>query len=232
MTGRRYEILVRRIDQHLSEMGLSERQACLRAGLKVDAIRAIRRGQSPRAETLARLARVLEMPAQILMDAAGGEDVPAVAILAVDGEDDGLCLNVAEIDLRGMAGDGGGDGVSDPAMRPVTVRWRLPKALVRAQTGTAEAQLRIVAIHGDAMEPDLPSGSRVLVDAADRTPSPPGMFIVWDGLGLAVKRVEHLPFSEPPRVRITADNPRYRPYEVALGEAEIRGRVIGRWKWS
>ena len=58
------------------------------------------------------------------------------------------------------------------------------------------------------------------------------MFVVWDGLGLVVKRVEHLPFTDPPRVRITSDNPRYRPYEVALGEAEIRGRVIGRWKWS
>ncbi|MCC7273434.1 MAG: LexA family transcriptional regulator [Alphaproteobacteria bacterium] len=234
--ARRYELLVRRIDQHLSRRGLSERQACLRAGLKVDAIRAIRRGQSPRAETLARLARILEVPAQLLFDATGGEGLDGCEAPArpqgVADRDDPASLTIAEIDLRVADRRHLADAVTALQAQAIAYRWRMPRDLVRAQTSAGETHLRIIAMHGDSMEPDLPSGTRILVDSGDRTPSPPGMFVVWDGLGLVVKRIEHLPFSDPPRVRITSDNPRYRPYEVALVEAEIRGRVIGRWKWS
>lgn len=81
------------------------------------------------------------------------------------------------------------------------------------------------------MEPDLPAGTRVVVDTSDKVPTPPGVFVVWDGLGLVAKRIEHIPFSEPPRIKLSSDNPKYSPYEVTLEEAHIQGRVMGRWRW-
>jgi hypothetical protein len=51
--------------------------------------------------------------------------------------------------------------------------------------------------------------------------------VLWDGLGMVVKRVEFMAYSEPPTVRIISDNVVYRPYERLLGEAYIQGRVIG-----
>jgi len=84
---------------------------------------------------------------------------------------------------------------------------------------------------GDSMEPTLQAGQRVLVDTGDRNPSPPGVFVVWAGLGLVIKRVQMLPQSEPPRVKISPDNLKYDPYERALAEAYIQGRVIGQWRW-
>jgi phage repressor protein C with HTH and peptisase S24 domain len=68
-----------------------------------------------------------------------------------------------------------------------------------------------------------------MVDVHDCLPSPPGVFLLWDGLGLVIKRVEYLSSTEPARVRITSDNPRYAPYDRALEEAHILGRVVGRW---
>ena len=82
------------------------------------------------------------------------------------------------------------------------------------------------------MTPTFNPLDRVMVDLSDQTPSPPGVFVIWDGLGLVVKRVEHLAHSDPPRVRITSDNPKYQPYERILGEAYIQGRVLGKWYWT
>jgi len=72
-------------------------------------------------------------------------------------------------------------------------------------------------------------GEKVMADVGDRSPSPPGIFVLWDGLGIVLKRVEYIPFSDPPTVRISSDNQRYEPYERTLEEAHILARVIGRW---
>ena len=103
--------------------------------------------------------------------------------------------------------------------------------MFRAQTSAPLSALRIITIYGDSMEPALAAGTRVVVDTTDRTPSPPGVFVVYDGLGLVVKRLEHIARSDPARVRLTSDNPKYQPYELTIDEAQIQGRVIGRWRW-
>lgn len=79
------------------------------------------------------------------------------------------------------------------------------------------------------MEPRLWAGQCVMVDIEDKIPSPPGIFVVWDGLGLVIKRVEVMPGSDPLRVRIMSANPAYQPYERTLDEAHINGRVVGTW---
>ena len=37
--------------------------------------------------------------------------------------------------------------------------------------------------------------------------------MLHDGMGLVAKQLEHIPNSDPPRVRIISDNPLYKPYE-------------------
>ena len=37
--------------------------------------------------------------------------------------------------------------------------------------------------------------------------------------------------SDPVRVKITSDNPKYDPYERTIDEAYIQGRVLGQWRW-
>ena len=52
-------------------------------------------------------------------------------------------------------------------------------------------------------------------------------FVLHDGMGLVAKRLDHIPNSEPPRVRIISDNPLYSPYEGTAEEVNIIGRI--RW---
>lgn len=86
--------------------------------------------------------------------------------------------------------------------------------------------LRMVYIEGDGMEPTLCQGDMILIDVTKKKPSPPGVFVLFDGLGLVAKRMEFLPYSNPPAVRILSDNPQYHPYERPLSETDIVGRVV------
>ncbi len=54
----------------------------------------------------------------------------------------------------------------------------------------------------------------------------PLTFVIWDGMGLVAKRVEHMPNSEPPKVVIKSVNPEYQTYERDAEEVNIIGRVI------
>lgn len=58
-------------------------------------------------------------------------------------------------------------------------------------------------------------------------PTLPGIFVLFDGLGLVAKRLEHVVNSDPPTVRIISDNPLYAPYERSAEEVNIIGRI--RW---
>ena len=142
------------------------------------------------------------------------------------GGNDGRMATLMELDLRAGAGQ-----VSMIDSERIAAEWHIPADLFRAQTSAPLSTLRIITIYGDSMEPELAAGTRVVVDTTDRTPSPPGVFVVYDGLGLVVKRLEHIARSDPARVRLTSDNPKYQPYELTIDEAQIQGRVIGRWRW-
>jgi phage repressor protein C with HTH and peptisase S24 domain len=77
------------------------------------------------------------------------------------------------------------------------------------------------------MMPTLHDGDIVLVDLGRRAPTPPGIFVLHDGMRLVAKRLEHIPNNDPPRVRIISDNPLYKPYEGGGEEVNIIGRI--RW---
>ncbi len=158
---------------------------------------------------------------------------PAAVVARPRGEQaapDDRLARIPELDIR--AGAGGvqlGEAyVEDRGTR----HWQLPTEMLQAQTSAPVSALRIITVFGDSMEPTFTAGTKVLVDTADTVPTPPGIFVVYDGLGIALKRVQHIPFSEPPTVRISSDNPRYDPYERVLGEAHLQGRVIGLWRWT
>jgi transcriptional regulator with XRE-family HTH domain len=138
--------------------------------------------------------------------------------------DDAGMLRIAELDLRADAGPIG-------QSTSVVAQWQVPIGVVRGHITAPATELRIITVVGDGMEPVLQPGQRVLVDIGDRKPSPPGIFLLWDGRGLVIKRVQLLPHSEPPRVRLTSDNATYDAEELPLEEAQLQGRVIGQWRW-
>ena len=93
--------------------------------------------------------------------------------------------------------------------------------------------LAIIQVRGDSMEPDYHSGERVLVDLSHKTPTPPGVYVVWDGLGLVMKRLEVVFGSSGPiKVKISSINPAYDSYERDLEDLRISGRVVAKWMWK
>jgi len=129
---------------------------------------------------------------------------------------------VAEIDVRASAGP----GALNEGLEEARATWLFPEPMIRHEFRANAQDLRIITIDGDSMEPLLATGDRILVDTRQRVPVPPGIFVIWDGMGIVAKRIEHVPHSEPPQIVIKSVNPEYQTYEREAEEVNIIGRVI------
>jgi len=76
------------------------------------------------------------------------------------------------------------------------------------------------------MAPKLEHDDLVLVDCSQTKPSPPGIFILDDGIGLVAKQIEIIPNSTPVCLQVSSENPSYHRYQRAIDEVTIIGRVI------
>lgn len=133
----------------------------------------------------------------------------------------GTIVAIPEVAVKAAAG-GGALVESEVA----GAHWHFPADWVRTELRAHATDLRIITIDGDSMEPLLMPGDKVLIDTQRRTPTPPGVFVLFDGLGLVAKQVEHVPNTEPPRLAITSANPRYQRYDRTAEEVTIVGRVV------
>jgi hypothetical protein len=140
---------------------------------------------------------------------------------------------VPEIDVRGGSG-GGGVSVEvfshDLQMHVDGVKnlWGIPPSYLRQELRANPDAVRMIEVLGDSMEPTLKSGDRVMIDTYYRAPSPPGIYAVWDGFGVVVKRIELVPLTDPPRIKLISDNRAHGQYEVSAEEARIIGRVVAK----
>ena len=96
---------------------------------------------------------------------------------------------VREIAARGAAGPG---AWNEEAERTKAI-WILGERLIRHEFQTRPEELRMITVEGDSMEPVASSGDRILIDVSRRVPAPPGIFVIWDGMGLVTKRIQHVP---------------------------------------
>lgn len=127
-----------------------------------------------------------------------------------------------EYDVRLSAGDGFYVGAETTKRE-----WPYPRFLVVDELGVSPAKATVQEVIGDSMEPTLSSGDYVLIDMNDTRVGLPGVFAVWDGDALVVKRVERIPGVGARKVRIKSDNPLHGEYEVD----EEAVRIIGRVRW-
>ena len=129
---------------------------------------------------------------------------------------------VPAINVRASAGPGAwNDDFEEEADT-----WLFADPLIRHEFRARPEDLRMITVDGDSMEPVLSSGDRILIDVSLKVPVPPGIFVIWDGMGLVAKRIEHLPHSEPPRVVLKSLNPDYDSYERLAEEIQVVGRAV------
>ena len=128
--------------------------------------------------------------------------------------------SVSEVEAAADAGAWNEDFVHEKA------RWRLPEAMVRHEAAAEPEALRILRVRGNSMEPELREGDRIVVDTARRVPAAGELFVLWDGTGLVVKRVEAL--TAEGTLHPASAHPDYAAYERPADEAHVVGKVL--WK--
>lgn len=109
--------------------------------------------------------------------------------------------------------------------------WVMPASLFKSRTVAGPEQIRIFSVQENAMAPDFMPGEPVLVDLSDTKPSPPGVFLVSDGMAHIIRQISYVPHSDPPEIKLSAASPKYEPYTLSLKRTKIIGRVIAKLQW-
>lgn len=246
------EGIQKRIEQRLAELNLSPRAASLQAGGSPDLIRGLLRGKqrSFRGENLTKLAQVLGVSVSWLLtgedEHISSEEVAAglpgrephdtIAASTLQNYLGQIPDAVPEIDARAGAGNGNVGEHSVVTLRrgesyvghKVTAEWVFPSTFLRHELRLQPGGMMVLEVVGDSMYPTLESGDRVIIDTAHDRPTPDGIYVIEEGDGPMVKRLQLVRRSDPPELRIISDNKNHEPYTLRLDDIRIIGRVSGR----
>lgn len=207
--------LIQNLRREMRERDMNVIDLARAAGLKPSFIYDILNGKStnPSPTRLAGIAEVLEISLSQLLgvEASSGRSRPP--------SDE--YVKISSILVAASAG-GGAIALEEREGEPYYFR----RSWIRDRLNANPTELRMIFVQGDSMEPTLCNGDMILVDITKKNPSPPGIFVLFDGFGLVAKRIEFLSNSTPPSLRILSDNPQYLPYDRAVSETNIIGRVV------
>lgn len=243
--------LYERIKSKLDELGISERDASLKIAGNPDLIRNIKRGRSDnlRGPRLVQLATLLRVSPEWLATGdhahMSSEEVAATLSANTEAENNGASTlepyqgdlpgSVPEIDARAGAGEGklGEEVVSlrrgeAYVGHRVTAEWVFPPAYLRHELRSQPSGIWVLEVVGDSMSPTLESGDRVIVDTTHSRPSPDGIYVIDEGNGPMVKRLQLIRKSAPAEMRIISDNDHHETYNLRLDDVRVIGRVSGR----
>jgi phage repressor protein C with HTH and peptisase S24 domain len=211
-----------RLRARTQQLGLSPAHVAEMAGVNRSFVYDILRGRSarPGIDRLADVARVLKVEREWLIHGIGEVEGASPFI---DSPDDAF---VAIAHATPRPSMGGGAVLTEDGDTPGRA-YHFRQSWIRHKLKASPSQLRIMHVEGDSMAPTLLGGDAVLVDMTRQLPNPPGIFVLDDGMGLVAKRLEHIPNSDPPAVRVISDNKFYPEYERTAEEI----RIIGRIRW-
>ncbi|WP_375697557.1 S24 family peptidase [Pseudophaeobacter sp. TrK17] len=214
-------MLSERLRARISQLGMNVAEVARDADVNRSFVYDILRGrsQTPSLEKLKRVGDIVRASPEWLLTGKG--DIEGDDPITEDYHNDFVVIQ----SVSARASMGGGIQIDHEPSRGRDYHFR--RAWIRDRLGAAPSMLRIMAVDGDSMVPTLHAGDTVLVDLNQRSPKPPGVFVLNDGMGLVAKRLEYIPMSDPPMIRIMSDNPQYTPYECLADEINIVGRV--RW---
>lgn len=109
--------------------------------------------------------------------------------------------------------------------------WVMPADIIAEHTNAPSDKIKIFSVRENMMQPDFNKGEHVIVDLTDKTPSPPGVFIVSDGFGTLVRQCEFVAGSKPTKFKISAISDKFQPQILLEDDFKILGRVIAKLQW-
>jgi transcriptional regulator with XRE-family HTH domain len=208
-----------RLKMEMARQGLTSVELARRADVKTSFIYDILNGKSanPSPVKLAKLAESLHCSIAYLIGSVE-DPKPGPSTEDTGGVSDFAAIAWLRVEVR--SGMNGQLVTGNDAPCLFRAAWLAQELRVRAQ------DVRLVAVTDDNMEPTLSIGDFLLVDTGKKLPSPPGLFVVFDGMALMTRRLELLPQSSAPALRVISDNARYGTSEQPLDDVRIIGRVI------
>lgn len=208
-------IIGQRLKYEMKKRGMNSTELAKHADVKTSFLYDVISGKSANPSTvkLARVADVLGVNLSYLVDA----DVTVPSPYA---------SNEDYVSIPRLGVEMSGEMPRITSMVHENEAYQFHKNWVAQHLGSTTANLRSMSMRGDSMEPAIYQNDYMLIDIAQTSPSTPGIFIVFDGIGLAVKRLEYLAGDEEPRIKLFSDNPHYSSYERPLAETRIIGRVV------
>lgn len=140
-------------------------------------------------------------------------------------DDQSAFVAVKHLEVHAAAG-GGFTVEQEPEGKPFHFR----KDWLEHKFGGHDGKLRIIHFDGDSMLPTIHSGDvGLILTGLEKDDLRSGhIYVLWDGNGLVVKRLETV-LGDRPRLRVISDNRAlYAPYEIDAENARIVGRVLWR----
>ena len=140
--------------------------------------------------------------------------------------EDGRAITIPFIDIQSAAGHA---SIIDEFEERTVQGWQFSPEILAHLPHRGLSHLRLITVRGDSMSPLLEDGDIILIDLAQNTARPAGIFVLDDGQGLVVKKCEILekePTQEIEKIRISSANRTYAPYRRGLSDVRIIGRVI------
>jgi len=197
-------------------MGTTSQYALAKlSGVPQPTINRILGGNSPKVETLEKLALALGVKASWL---AVGEDTPMPALSS------STQLQIPILDVEASGGMGFLNGTE-----LVNDHMTVEKSYL-GEFGLPTDNLKIITIRGDSMEPELTTGDLVLVHhvTIPMEKMHDGMFVVLIDDLLFIKRLQRLPGK---RIKVISSNrDAYDPFTVDAVDLSIIGRVVFAWR--
>jgi len=225
--------LRRALENFRSRKGWSVNHWTKVAGLSEGTYRNFMKGGSEKTltdKTLHKLASAAGVTVHAMLNPAEPEDndnASKILSLTYNNPSNPMIV-LSELNISAMSGDG---SIMDEE-EEVKANWVVPKNLVEPVTQSSSDRIKIITVVGNSMEPDFMAGQRVLVDTSHSKPSPPGVYVIWDGMAIILKHLEYIHDDEAPRVRLSSSNPQFPPREEPLASVHINGRVLGKWTWT
>lgn len=142
---------------------------------------------------------------------------------------------IPEIDVKLGAGEGiVGEVINLPvgegsiSGHRVVAEWLIPEDYLRNELKVSVNNTLIEEVVGDSMFPTYSPGDRVIIDLTQNRLTTDTVYSISDGVGEPqIKRLQRVPFSDPPEVNIISDNPNLETFRVELDRVHIIGRICG-----
>ncbi len=99
---------------------------------------------------------------------------------------------------------------------------------VHTELNARPADLCLISVRGNSMEPTLRASDTILIDLRTKVPDCEGIYVLRMGEVLLVKNLQLLPGSV---LHVSSDNPAFKPFTIKLEDVGEEVAIIGRVVW-